>query len=188
MYQMFPYYCAKLFAEAPLIIALPLFSATITYWMVGLQRVFTKYLTFIAAVSLGAYVGDGLGMVTSAWLPHNEMATGVMLIVMLLFIVYSGFYRNLSTGDSYLSWIAYISNARWVLEILLINEFKDLPLNCPTDGSACAFPDGQAMLNFLGIGNGKIWYCFVILLGMLVIFRVLAFIGLRVRKSEKKAF
>jgi ATP-binding cassette, subfamily G (WHITE), eye pigment precursor transporter len=85
------------------------------------------------------------------------------------FILFGGFFSNNKVQLNWLSWIQYISPIKYATEALIYNEFTLDPNGIGNDF--------ESFLNY-SLGYN---YCIAILIALMVLFRILAFVCLRLR-------
>lgn len=180
------YFIGRFCSEVPLFVFLPFLYGVIVYFAVELSLVNAgKFFIFVALHMLGWWAGSGYGLFLSTIFPSLEVALALVPVLIVPLFVVAGFFVNQDSIPVWLTEFEYISTFKWLFQSLAINEFTDLELNCSPN---C---DGLQTLGFsesLAAAIGG-------LVGIGVLFRILAFIGLilistpRTAKlsSEKKA-
>ena len=84
-----------------------------------------------------------------------------------------------SNGDNlfyYFSWIEDLSFIKWSNVVQFTNQFKSLTFSCDSH-SACVYSNGQQVLQNLNF-NFNEGYALLILLGMLIFWKILAYLAL----------
>ena len=114
-----------------------------------------------------------MGLAISAVSNDVDHASAIGIPIMILSILFGGFYISIDSLPIVANWIPYITIFRWAYQALTINEFKGLTFNCDsTDLSECILT-GEEVLETLDFGGRSTAYpCFglgMVLLGMLAI-------------------
>ena len=91
-YDTTSYFLAKFVTEIPMNILPPFVFCCISYWIVGLQPSAAHFFTFVFIVCYEALVAISLGLVISAAAPNVEAATAAGPPVMILMVLFGGYY------------------------------------------------------------------------------------------------
>mmetsp|Transcript_12829 Transcript_12829/g.30419 ORF Transcript_12829/g.30419 Transcript_12829/m.30419 type:complete len:132 (-) Transcript_12829:274-669(-) len=85
--------------------------------------------------------------------PNSDVAMALGPMVMVIFIVFGGYYVNSETIPRPLRWLPYCSLIKWAFEALTINDFRGLAFEarCPTDAA-----DGDQALARIGFAEGSV--------------------------------
>lgn len=103
---------------------------------------------------------------------------------MALFILFSGFCVRLVNIKVYWKWIYWSSFFQAGFTAALINEFEGLNLTCSSP--ICPYPNGNSVLELLGIQDSRDkWESVWVLLGLSFGARVLNFFVLKFLHKEK---
>ena len=101
--------------------------------------------------------------------------------VMLIFILFSGFYANTSVIPAALNWIQWISPIRWMFAALLQIQFSGLVFECNLGPTACV-QTGEAYMLRLGVQDDSFARSFGVLVGMIAFLQITAYVVLRIRR------
>lgn len=85
---------------------------------------------FILILMLISFSAISLGLCVSAAAPNVETANAVGPIILVIGILFGGFYISVGSLPIVANWIPYISILRWGFEALCINEYTGLKFNC----------------------------------------------------------
>lgn len=187
-YSLLAYYVTKVLIEVPFQILAPIICVSVSYYMIGFQPAFSKFLILIVTAILSALAGMGLGFLAGSSFPNIGIALAVLPMLLLPLMLFSGLYINSDAIPVWLRWIKDISPTYYAFNAAAKNEFTGLMLNqCPPGIPApCS---GAVALDQLGMRGGpNIWESFLILGGMDVVLLVLGFFALwiltRVQRSK----
>jgi hypothetical protein len=64
----------------------------------------------------------------------------VVMVVLLMFILFGGFYLNAHNSPPEFIWVPYLSYVRFAFETGVVNEFQGKTLVCPAPPAFCQFP------------------------------------------------
>ncbi|EEH51115.1 ATP-binding cassette superfamily [Micromonas pusilla CCMP1545] len=125
-YGMFPYLLAKLAAELPVGAFFPLAFGAVVYPMAGLHPGLGRFSKFCGLITLESFSSAAVGLAVSAVAPSTEAAVAMGPAVMVLFIVFGGYYVNAENVPRAFRWINGCSLIKWAFQGLCINEFDGL--------------------------------------------------------------
>nr|XP_039270074.1 broad substrate specificity ATP-binding cassette transporter ABCG2-like [Styela clava] len=123
-YSVFAYFIAKVLADLiPLRTISPIIFCSITYWMVGFKADPGTFFVFLLTVVLAGYSAVGIGLFYSSTFqpPVGQL---VMVLTFIFTIIFSGLLINVDSVMPWLSWLKYLSVARYSLVALSINEMR----------------------------------------------------------------
>jgi hypothetical protein len=181
MYQASAYFLARSLAEVPTQLIPPFVLGTIVYWITNLERDAGKYFVFIAFVELGAFSAMSLGLAISAVARTTTLAAALVPLFVEVFRLFGAFYvtPNLMSQDyPYFLWITSVSFVQYAYLGVFQNEFQGMEIECP-QGLVCPFRTGQEYLESLDSEFIPIWACALVLIAMIILFRFIAYLGIR---------
>lgn len=170
---------ANLLAQIPLTITATGGFAALVYWMVNLNNGVAQYFRFILGECLQALVSMSIGFFVAAGSPTLEVAQILAPLIAVVFIIFGGSFVSTATIPVWIGWLQWISTIRYSYGGLMQNEFYGETFNCQP-GRPCAFPTGESVIEFFGLGYPSLWACYGILAAMIVGYQFLAAIMLRV--------
>jgi len=163
------YFCGRALSELPLFIIFPFLYGVIIYFALELNLDSAgKFFIFVALHMLGWWAGSGYGLFLSTIFPTLEIALALVPVLIIPFFILAGFFVNQDSIPVWLIEFEYLSVFKWLFQSLALNEFTDLTLNC----SPSCKP-----LQTLGFDE-SLAACIGGLVGIGVLFRILAFFGL----------
>lgn len=114
-----------------------------------------------------------MGLAISAVATDVDHASAVGIPIMILSILFGGFYISIDSLPIVANWIPYITIFRWAYQALSINEFKGLNFSCDSADTSECILTGEEVLATLDFANHTTAYpCFglgMVLLGMVAI-------------------
>eukprot|EP00808_Paulinella_micropora_P019942 g58890.t1 len=147
-YRVLTYFLAKNVSEIPLQITPPVLFATIVYWMVGFQQSLDKFLQYLLLVVVTAMVSQSIGLCVAAAVTRLEVATAVTPVIIILFMLFAGFYVNVGTLSVVFEWVKWISYIQWSYRGFCQNEFNGLKFTCTENDNGC-YDTGEQILKYL---------------------------------------
>jgi ATP-binding cassette subfamily G (WHITE) protein 2 len=84
---------------------MPLLASLILYWMVGLGSTAGQFFTFYFSLFLVGFAGSSLGLLLGSVVLDAKSVSSVVPIVILPFILFSGFFKNRDELPRWLFWI-----------------------------------------------------------------------------------
>jgi ABC-type multidrug transport system ATPase subunit len=172
-YRVSTYYLAKNFAELPLQFAYPIIFGSIVYWMIGFAETAAAFFTFLAFMVVIAFTSQSLGILISAAVPDVTVANILAPLILIIFVLFGGFYSNTQSIWSGIAWIQWISYVNYAFKGLVQNEFNNVP-------------GGAATISLYDAGAPSLWVDFVIIIGFGVFFRVLGCFVLAFRSRQRR--
>lgn len=94
MYDVLPYYCAKILADIPTFFIIPVIFTAITYYAVGLTKDSTQFFMFCLTAIMNTVTGVSLGYMISSVFTNAAMALAVAPIIAMPLMLVGGFFQN----------------------------------------------------------------------------------------------
>ncbi|CAA0828827.1 ABC transporter G family member 21 [Striga hermonthica] len=145
MYRLSSYYIARIVGDLPMELVLPTIFVTISYWMGGLKPSLITYLLTLSIILINVLVAQGLGLALGAVLMDVKQATTLSSVLMLVFLLASGYY--IQHIPSFIVWLKYISFSQYCYKLLVGVQYSyDEVYDCGL-GSICRVADSPAIRN-----------------------------------------
>ena len=184
-YHVSAFYLAKFCAEIPFNFIGPMVFGTIVFWIVGLgEGSFFNFILFLILLTLIGFCAIALGMIIAASAPTVEAATAFGPIIVVLMILFGGFYINIESLPVWLRWVQYLSLMRWAFEGLSVNEFTGLEFDCGdvAEGAPCV-KTGEEVLERLSFTK-TVPGIMISLVAFLAVEHAIAYTILRLKKRK----
>ena len=172
-YRVSTYYLAKNVAELPLQFAYPIIFSSIVYWMIGFAETAAAFFTFLAFMVVISFTSQSLGLLISAAVPNVTVANILAPLILIIFVLFGGFYSNTQSIWAGIAWIQWISYVNYAFKGLVQNEFNNVP-------------GGAATIALFNAGSPTIWVDFVIIIGFGLLFRVIGCFVLAFRSRQRR--
>jgi len=170
-YDTFTYFTAKYLVEMPLNTLPCVWFTCILYYIVGLNPHTFGYCLLI--LMLEALTAVSLGLAVSAIAPNADAASFLGPPMVIIALLFGGFYINVSSLPTVANLIPYLSFLKWAFEALCINEFTGETFTCSISDTSCT-TKGEDVLRNLSFSESI--YKAVFGLGMVLLgFTVSAF-------------
>lgn len=107
-----------------------------------------------------------------------EMCVSATPIMIIPFMLFSGFLINIKQIPEAIAWLGYTSPFKYGYAALMQNEYQDLNINCmdcPPNDFDCVPCDPIDDMNF----TEPLWFNVVMLIVLILVFRVLAALALQ---------
>lgn len=101
------------------------------YWFTGMAPSAAKYFTFILLVFCNTLAIGSVFRSVAAWTPRLEIANGLAMVVMMFFIILSGFSILRPSIPDYVIWLYWVSPYAYAMRALAVNEFSDTRWRTP---------------------------------------------------------
>ncbi|KAL1497603.1 hypothetical protein ABEB36_008533 [Hypothenemus hampei] len=178
MYRTDVYFLGKTLADIPIFIFLPLLFLSITYFMIGLNSEMPRFFIACAIIVLVANAATSFGYFISCISSTLSMALSIGPPLLLPFLLFGGFLLNIESIPIYFEWLSYLSWFKYGNEALLINQWNNVTnIQCPPGNSTCP-KNGRVILEYYNFKSGHLILDILSLLGLVVLFRLSAFLAL----------
>lgn len=190
-YHLSAYFLAKSLSEAPTRLALPLIYMTISYWLAGINPSFYIFLGTTMCTLLSVMAGESIGLVIGASVMDQEKALVIMVVCSLTLMVLGGFF--VENIPPFISWLKFLSPFKYAFDASQQMVFNE---NVPCDGSGVmekckgldtGYVTPDEMLVYIG-AQGSIGFNIGMLFLIFLIPRYIAYLCLRMKKSEERKF
>lgn len=105
LYNTTTFYLSRTIVELPFLVIIPLLMAVILYWMTGLANTAEQFFTFYFIFFLISFAGNSLGLLLGCMVSDAKLITVLMPVVILPFVLFSGFYKNRNDLPVWLFWL-----------------------------------------------------------------------------------
>ncbi|XVE53381.1 hypothetical protein DITRI_Ditri02bG0199700 [Diplodiscus trichospermus] len=175
MYRLSSYYFARTAGDLPMELVLPTIFVTVTYWMGGLKPSLVTFVLTLLIILFNVLVSQGLGLALGAILMDVKQATTLASVTMLVFLLAGGYY--IQHIPPFIAWLKYLSFSHYCYKLLVgvqysVNEVYECAI-----GMHCKVVDFPA-IKCVGLDNK--WWDVAALTIMLVGYRLLAYVALRI--------
>ncbi|CAL1408345.1 unnamed protein product [Linum trigynum] len=179
MYRLSSYYFARMAGDLPMELVLPTLFVAVTYWMGGLKPSLLAFVLTLFVILLNVLVSQGLGLAIGAIVMEVKQATVLSSVMMLVFLLAGGYY--IQHIPPFVSWIKYVSFSHYCYKLMVRVQYSaDEVYECePGAGRYCRVMEFDA-IRCLELGD-HVWWDVAALGVMLVGYRVLAYVALRMR-------
>lgn len=134
----------------PVVCCLPVIFSCIVYPALRLRREPFRFLSFLGIMILNSLSATSLGIMVSAATSSVREANSIAPVVMVISLLFGGFYVNSQNMHAVLRWVSQLSFLRHTFAALTVNEFKGLQIPCPKGATGC-LPNGDAVLSKLSL-------------------------------------
>lgn len=184
MYRPSAYYIGKILQDVPLGIFVNFIFTTIAYFMVGLQPTAEKFFMFFFICTLVMLNSYTLCMFISNISKNYQVANVIAPLVLVLYLLPSGFLIKLDSIPIYWRWIKYISFFRYGFEALVLNEFDGLTFDCGTQ-KGCISDGKEYVTIFYGLNPKDFDMCLYMVGGSVAVYGLLGYLCLRFLRSNE---
>ncbi|KAJ4760951.1 ABC transporter G family member 2 [Rhynchospora pubera] len=173
MYRLSSYFMARLVGDLPMELILPTIFTTIAYWMGGLKPTALSYITFLIITLITVLVSQGLGLTIGAFIMDMRKAATFASIITLCFMLAGGFF--VQKVPAFIAWIKYTSIFFHAFKLMLLTQFTPADVFECSQGQTCRVSD-LPQVKAVGFEHKEL--NLIVMLVMLVLYRVLAYLGL----------
>lgn len=163
--------------------------AVVSYWLIGFQATGTAFFRHIMWLFLDLLAAESLVVLLSSLIPVFVVALALVAFANGLWMSVGGSLVPLPQLNVFYKYVThYIDYQAYVFQGLLVNEFKDRIYTCgqqgcgyPTGGLEYAIP-GTSVLDRYGYATGKEGQWVGIMIAIIVVYRLLGWVVLRLRR------
>eukprot|EP00257_Ricinus_communis_P019111 XP_015578001.1 ABC transporter G family member 21 [Ricinus communis] len=174
MYRLSSYYFARMAGDLPMELVMPIIFVTVAYWMGGLKPSLITFVLTLLIILFNVLVSQGLGLALGAVLMDVKQGTTLASVTMLVFLLAGGYY--IQHIPAFIAWLKYISFSHYCYKLLVGVQYSVNEVYECEAGMHCRVMDFPA-IRYLGLDN--MWWDVAALLIMLVGYRFLAYVALR---------
>ncbi|XP_045170126.2 protein white-like isoform X2 [Mercenaria mercenaria] len=194
LYRVDIYFLCKNLAELPSFIIIPIIFCAITYWMVGLYATFEAFVVFTGVILLVANTSVSFGYIVSTAANSVSTALAIAPPCMIPLLMFGGFFLNSESIPVYFIWLEYLSWFKYANELISVNQWENIDsIECEGNStssssqSLCLYRSGDQVIKYLNFDKDNLWIDVGCLIGMMIAYRLIAFIILfiKARKSKK---
>ncbi|KIV96500.1 hypothetical protein, variant [Exophiala mesophila] len=182
----FFYYLA---IEVPMELVASFGFSLLTVFAVGLPRTASMYFLMVSASFCVISCGESFGILFLTMFSHTGLAVSVMSVVLSI-SVHLGGVLSINV-DKFLAGVNYISPIKWQVGSLLSYSLRDIDFTCEPDqrlgDGHCPIETGEQVLDLYQLNINTTEYA-IALLGVTIGYRLLAYAGLRLRRTDWKSF
>lgn len=124
MYSVGSYFLSRNLVEIPYLLIFPMITSLVVYWMIDLRSSAECFFIFYFFQLLCVLAGTSFGLFTSSFFSDPKTASGMVPLVVLPLMLFSGFYKNRRDLPEWVGWIEYISPIKYTFVGLANNEYN----------------------------------------------------------------
>ena len=100
---------------------------------------------------------QSLGLMMGCLFEDATAALAAVSALVIPLIILCGFFVDLSTVPGWFSWLQYLSPFKYGFELMTVNEFSGLPIECADDIIICPVDNGDQVVEYLGLSARTVW-------------------------------
>lgn len=179
LYDVAPYFLAKVVGEMPFSLHQPLVLLFLVYWTIPLAGTVGAFFVQYAAMFLAYQTGAAYALLTGAFITDRESLVNIGPLINIPLMMLSGFFVNLDDVVPVLKPFQWISSLKYTFNIMLRNEFEknDELEYVFTENGVENKPTTGELLDMSGV-DLSYGEAFGGLIGLYVGFLILALLGL----------
>eukprot|EP00921_Rhytidocystis_pertsovi_P018130 GHVQ01028598.1.p1 GENE.GHVQ01028598.1~~GHVQ01028598.1.p1 ORF type:complete len:300 (-),score=24.31 GHVQ01028598.1:169-1068(-) len=171
MYSVSAYFIGKTIADLPYQQLPPLLQMVFVYWMSGMRRDATAFFVFLMVNSVCVFASSGYMYLVSTVTPNMFVGNLVAPLLLMIFMLLSGFYLSDSSIPPWIGWLRYASFLRFTFFALSGNQF-------PPDQDTIPGFSNNEFLSSLGEPDFRVWFNIGLTFVLAIVFRIVAFVFL----------
>lgn len=134
MYNVGPYFWAKIVSELPFSILTPVIFGSIVYYPIGFSTIdWYKFPVFLSILILIYNSCSGYSLIISCTFSDKQLAVTLTPVLIIPFMLFAGFFVNQNQIPWYLSPFKVVSIFKYGYQALYLNEYDGLELECMSD-------------------------------------------------------
>lgn len=187
-YSSLAYLSGHFVMEVAFMAIMAIVLTAVVYYMAGFNPSFTRFLFFAVTLFMSLLVAESIMILIAAMVPFLLAGIAMGAFLFGMFMVVQGYLRPVKRISWVLRWMQYFSLHTFSFNAFSINElsgktFEASPMSIPPILNDI---DGNNFLDALGLPLGNKWACIVVMVGMLAVYRVLAFVWIATKWHGKK--
>jgi len=123
MYNVSPYFWAKVISELPFSIMTPVIFGCIVYYAIGYNPSFDAFIVFLVILVLIYNASSGYSLIISASFSDKQLAVTLTPVLIIPFMLFAGFFVSADNIHWYLKEFEYLSIFKYGYESLMHNQF-----------------------------------------------------------------
>jgi ABC-type multidrug transport system ATPase subunit/ABC-type multidrug transport system permease subunit len=179
------YFTAKVLAEGLVQLLYPTAFSVSVYFLAGLGNSAGQFFVFLLFMQLCSLSATSLAIMIAAITRHTTPALSVLPLGLEVSRLFGGFFLSPKNLPRYFAWLDALSYVKYCYVGISLNELHGLKLTCaPSElkNGVCPTTTGQQTIALLGLDFVTIPQCAFAALALIVAFRVIAYIALRLKK------
>eukprot|EP00162_Nutomonas_longa_P015972 comp22458_c0_seq3/m.55306 comp22458_c0_seq3/g.55306 ORF comp22458_c0_seq3/g.55306 comp22458_c0_seq3/m.55306 type:complete len:539 (+) comp22458_c0_seq3:438-2054(+) len=190
LYSTSAYFLGKIMSEAPIQLIVPAVFTCISYWMINFLATAKAFFVFMLILTVLSQVPYAMALVITCAIKNQAAALQFQPLVMLPFMLLSGFYLNTENIPVYFRWLEAISFIKYGFRAGILNEFRpEASFGCSTSElnqfeGKCPIVTGPQQVTFLGFSDSKMYEDIAVMAGMYGIYMLFSYLLLRFSKKE----
>jgi ABC-type multidrug transport system permease subunit len=178
----------------PFLFLIAVLFSVVTYFMIDFRQTGGGFWIYTAWLFLDLLAAESLVVFVASIFPIFVVALAVTAFANGLWMCVDGFLVPLTILNPFWKYVFhYIDYQAYVFQGMMVNQFRKGVYKCDRVGSSfsCQYPsplnvegkiDGGAVLNALKITVGRKGEWFGIMVGIIAVYRILAYLALRLRR------
>lgn len=172
MYNVGPYFWAKIISELPFALLTPSIFGAIVYFTVALNPGLEHFLLFLATLILIYNASSGYSLIISASFSDKQLAVTLTPVLIIPFMLFAGFFVSASSIPWFLKEFEYLSIFKYGYQALLLNQFtnnSNFPCSDGIDYSKCEgtnplsqISEGETLIFNLACLGGLYFVCYMV--------------------------
>ncbi|XP_045102401.1 protein white-like isoform X3 [Portunus trituberculatus] len=175
LYRTDVYFLTRNLVELPLFILSPFGFMAIAYYMVGLRPGAEHFFLASFIIIIVANVAVSYGYMISCLAKNYQTALVLSTPLTFPLLLFGGFYMKPGTIPPYLDWLSYLSWFKYSFEAMTINQWIDWG-NVTAMNTSVNLED--KVMEKLGFDLDNLWVDIGAMLGLMVGYRIVAFLFL----------
>jgi ATP-binding cassette subfamily G (WHITE) protein 2 len=116
-YAISAYFLSRVIAEVVSLVPINIAYCAIVYWSVHLNPDPGRFLIFTGLILLETMVAMSLGFAISAVAPSLSVASALASPVLIVMILFGGYYINVASLPPGSEWLIYVSFIKWTFQV-----------------------------------------------------------------------
>eukprot|EP00485_Elphidium_margaritaceum_P002163 CAMPEP_0202704864 /NCGR_PEP_ID=MMETSP1385-20130828/17477_1 /ASSEMBLY_ACC=CAM_ASM_000861 /TAXON_ID=933848 /ORGANISM="Elphidium margaritaceum" /LENGTH=624 /DNA_ID=CAMNT_0049362977 /DNA_START=63 /DNA_END=1934 /DNA_ORIENTATION=+ len=182
MYRPISFFVGRTLAETPQHIIFSILTATIAYWMYGLQNSLEHFLRFVLICIAMVLSGSGLLILFSTMARNLEQSNLLATFFLLLFMLFDGNWISIDKVPALWKWVRYISCLGYASQAAIVSEYEGLVFECneqEINDGLCQNVNGitgEEIIYIRGLQDVDVMFNVMMLFVLAAAYRLLAFL------------
>jgi ATP-binding cassette subfamily G (WHITE) protein 2 len=147
--------------------------------MVGFQLDVSKFFIYMMFMILSSLAATSYALAVSTLARTTTMSVTILPMILELCCLFGGFFLSPAKLPKYFSWLDALGYVKYAYVGVALNELGGLDLVCDKPDISKCIRTGEESISLLGLDYITIPGCIGVLLSMIVVFRFIAYVGVR---------
>lgn len=174
-YRLSAYFWSKFVSDLPRLFLTNFIFMILVFFMTNLRQGGGYFFAYYIIVVMTQLASESLTYIVSAGSRDAQLAGAITPVFLVTSMLFSGFFIGTNRIPIWLRWLRYVSFIKYAFALAMQTEYEDRSLDLSTCTSTFCPTDGNSVLSFYGVDDLTYAANFLILMGLILALRLLAY-------------